>query len=120
MCPCDIFISDICTARKAYESLCSQPNTSLDFHKKMTAFELMQPEISLKHARRTYEMAMLQYGNNDTSVWMDYIMFELKHGDPKQIGDIHARAVKCLKHSLTHSFIADYSLLATKFDSISG
>lgn len=82
----------------------------------MAALELMQPTISLKHARRPYEMATLQFGNNNTSVWMDHIMFEMKHGDPKKVGEIHSRAVKTLERSLTHSFLTDYSLVIAKAD----
>lgn len=84
----------------------------------MAALELMQPEVSLKNARRPHEMATLQFGNSNTDVWIDYIMFELKSGDPKKVGEIHMRAVKTLEPTLTDTFVAEFSLIKTNPDVI--
>lgn len=84
----------------------------------MISLELVQPETVPKHVRQPYEMAIRQFGTNNTSIWIDYIKYEMKHGDPKKASDIHERAVKTLDRSLTYSFIADYSLIAAKSDSI--
>lgn len=116
-CIYDTFILDIRAARKAYETHCIKLAT-LEFHKKMAMLESVQPEISLKHARRPYEMATLFFGKSNTSVWLDSIKFEMKHGEPIKVGEIHAKAVKSLDPSLTNSFITDYTLLAAKSDSI--
>lgn len=112
------FIPGIRAARKAYDSLCLQQPFSLKFHKKMASLEVMQPDVSLKHARRPHELATHQYGNNDKTVWIDYIKFEMKYGDPKKVGEIHARAMKNLERSLTYSFIADYTRITCKPDSM--
>lgn len=114
----DIFIPGIRAAREEYEKLLLQPPNSLEFHKKMATLEYIQPKVSLKHARRPYEVTTQHFGTNNTSVWMDYINFEMKHGDPKKVGDIYERAVKMLDRNLTYSFIADYSLIIAKPDSI--
>lgn len=80
--------------------------------------EFMQPEMSLKHLRKCNEMSTLQFGKNNTSVWIDYIKFEMKHGDPKKVGDLHRRAVKTLNPELTEPFISEYSLMKTNLDSL--
>ncbi|XP_011686887.1 PREDICTED: U3 small nucleolar RNA-associated protein 6 homolog [Wasmannia auropunctata] len=113
-----VLTKGIRAVRKAYESLCLQPPTSLDFHKKMITLELVQPETLPKYVRRPYEKAMMHFGTKDTSIWIDYIKYEMKHGDPKRASDIHERAVKTLDRSLTYSFLQDYSLIAAKPDSI--
>lgn len=112
------FISGIRAARKAYDNLCLQSPFSLKFHKKMASLEIMQPDVSLKHARRPYELAAHQFGNNDKSVWMDYIMFEMKYGDPKKVCDIRARALKNLERNLTYSFIGDYDRITSNSDTM--
>lgn len=84
----------------------------------MALIETMQPEISLKHARKPYDMAIMHFGENNINVWIDYILFEIKHGDPKKVGDIHRNAVKSLSSSLTNSFIAEYSLIKANPDVI--
>ncbi|XP_019699148.1 U3 small nucleolar RNA-associated protein 6 homolog isoform X2 [Harpegnathos saltator] len=98
-------------ARTAYNDLCLQPPFSLECHKKMVSLEVMQPDISLKHARRPHELATHLFGKNDKSVWMDYMKFEFKHGDPLKAGHIHNRAVKTLDNSLVASFIEDFVLM---------
>ncbi|XP_012523269.1 U3 small nucleolar RNA-associated protein 6 homolog [Monomorium pharaonis] len=113
-----VLTKGIRAARKAYENLCIQSSTSMDFHKKMITLELVQPETQPKYVRQPYEMATQQFGTNNTSIWIEYIKYEMKHGDPKRASDIHERAVKTLDRSLTYSFIADYSLIAAKPDSI--
>ncbi|KMQ92686.1 u3 small nucleolar rna-associated protein 6-like protein [Lasius niger] len=112
-----VLTKGIHVAREAYKQLCLQPPNSLEFHKKMATLEYVQPEASVEHARHPYRMATQHFGTDDTSVWMDYIRFEMKHGDPKEVGKIYARAVKTLKGSLTNSFMMEYSLIAAKHDS---
>ncbi|XP_076649775.1 U3 small nucleolar RNA-associated protein 6 homolog isoform X2 [Halictus rubicundus] len=106
-----ILTKSIQATRKVYDNLCLQPPFSIKMHKKMAELELMQPEISLKHLRKCNDMSTLQFGKNDTSVWIDYIKFEMKHGDPTKVGDLHRRAVKTLEPGLTDSFISEYSLM---------
>ncbi|KAG7211944.1 hypothetical protein KM043_011153 [Ampulex compressa] len=114
-----VLAKNIQAAEKMYDSLCLQPPFSLALHKKMAALEVMQPEISLKNARRPHEMSTLQFGKSNTSVWIDYILFEMKYGEPTKIGDIHRRAVKTLEPVLTDAFISEYSLIKANPDSIS-
>lgn len=113
-----VLTKSIQSARKIYDSLCLQPPTCLELHKKMAELELMQPEVVQKYARRPHEMAVLQFGQNNVRVWLDYIIFEMNHGDPKKIGEIHRRAVKTLEPALTDSFISEYTLLKANPDSM--
>jgi len=84
----------------------------------MISLELIQPEIMSKYVRRPYEMAIMHFGTHDTSIWLDYIKYEMQYGEPKKASDIHERAVKTLDSSLTYSFIRDYGLIMAKPDSI--
>lgn len=113
-----VLTKSIQEARKIYDNLCLQPPFSLELHKKMIELELMQPEISLKHIRKYYEMSTLQFGKNNTNVWINYITFEMKHGDPKKVGELHERAVKTLEPILTDLFISEYSLIKANPDAI--
>ncbi|XP_043248218.1 U3 small nucleolar RNA-associated protein 6 homolog [Colletes gigas] len=113
-----VLTKSIQAARKIYDDLCLQPPFSIELHKKMTELELMQPEISLKRTRRCHEMSTLQFGRSNTSVWIDYVSFEMKHGDPKKVGELHRRAVKTLEPELTDSFISEYSLIKANPDSL--
>lgn len=109
---------NIQTARKVYDNICLQPPFSLELNNKMIELELTQPEISVKHVRKCNEMSILQFGKNNINVWIEYIKFEMKHGDPKKVGELHRRAVKTLEPELTDSFISVYSLLKAGSDSI--
>jgi len=84
----------------------------------MVMYETVQPEISLKHARRVHEMAQKYFGKNDTNVWLDTIKFEMKHGDSLKVGELYARAVVMLNPNLIHSFITDYSLIMAQHKSM--
>ncbi|KAI4494977.1 hypothetical protein M0804_001178 [Polistes exclamans] len=113
-----VLTKSIQAARKIYDSLCLQPPICLELHQKMADLELMQPEIVLKYARRPYEMATLQFGKTNPKVWIDYIIFEMKHGEAKKVGEIHMRAVKTLDAALTDTFITEYALIKANPDSI--
>ncbi|XP_017885993.1 U3 small nucleolar RNA-associated protein 6 homolog [Ceratina calcarata] len=113
-----VLTKNIQTARKVYDNICLQPPFSLELHRKMIELELVQPEISAKHVRKCNEMSILQFGKNNTSVWMEFIKFEMKHGDPIKVGELHRRAVQMLESELVDSFLSEYSLLKVSSDSI--
>ncbi|XP_033333079.2 U3 small nucleolar RNA-associated protein 6 homolog isoform X1 [Megalopta genalis] len=113
-----VLTKSIQAARKVYDELCLQPPFSIEMHKKMAELELMQPEMSLKCFRKCHDMTTLQFGKNNTNVWIDYIKFEMKYGDPAKVGDLHRRAVKTLEPGLTDSFISEYSLMKADPDSL--
>lgn len=102
---------DIAETRKIYNSITQQPPFSYELHKKMIEIENMQSKISPQYTRNAYELAIMQFGKNRTDLWLDYTIFEMKHGDPLKAAEIHTRAVKTLYAKLTDKFIADYTLL---------
>lgn len=113
-----IFTPGIHAAREAYKQLRQQPSNSLEFHKKMAALEYVQPEPSIKHVRHPYSAATQCFGANNTSVWIDLIKFEMKHGEPERVGKVYMKAVKMLDSRLTNTFMTEYSLIAAKHDAI--
>ena len=95
-----------------------QPSSFLELHKKMASLELLQPNISLRNARRPHEIATMLFGKSNTDVWIDYITFEMKHGDARKVTEIHARARQTLEPALSDVFISEYSLLKANPDSL--
>lgn len=81
---------------------------------KMIALEYLQPEVSLKNMRYVYDVMTQQFGTENMSIWIDYCSFEMKHGDPKKLGEIYKRAINVLNLNLIETFMKDYSLLLTK------
>lgn len=111
-----VLVKGICAARKAYKNLCLQSiENSLELHKQMAALELVQPKASLEDMRKPYDNAILYFGKNNISIWLDYITFEINYGEPKTISKIYDRAIKTLDRSLTSSFIEEYTKAKEKF-----
>lgn len=48
-----------------------------------------------------------------TDVWMDYVKFEMKRGDPKNISNIYQRAVRQLEPIQGDIFVHEFSLVKT-------
>lgn len=46
-------------------------------------------------------------------VWMDYVKFEMKRGDPKNISNIYQRAVRQLEPIQGDIFVHEFSLVKT-------
>lgn len=85
----------------------------------MIEIEIMQPKISVQNTRTAFELAIMQFGKHKPDLWIDYTMFEMKHGDPLKTGEVHTRAVKTLYPKLTDKFIFEYTLLKANPDFIS-
>ncbi|XP_034936563.1 U3 small nucleolar RNA-associated protein 6 homolog [Chelonus insularis] len=105
-------------ARHVYNELSLQPPVCLELHKEMAALELIQPEICKQNARRPHEVAALQFGKNNTEVWIKYIVFEMKYGDPLKVSNIYQRAVKTLNPVDADNFISKYSLIKANPETI--
>lgn len=106
-----ILTKGIEAARQKYQELSVLPPLCLELHKRMADLEILQPNICKINSRKPHEMSALQFGKNNIEVWLDYILFEMKHGDPMKVTDIHRRAVKTLEPAKTDQFITQYSLL---------
>lgn len=57
--------------------------------------------------RHCFENAVLEYGENDVSIWLDYIKFESQfiEGHPEEAAKIFERAKNCLRDNLVENFI---------------
>ncbi|XP_046992575.1 U3 small nucleolar RNA-associated protein 6 homolog [Schistocerca americana] len=108
-----VLVKGIVAARKMYEKLSVQPPLCLEMHSKMAALECRVPEVNFKHVRRCYELACEQFGKNNTDVWMDYVKFEQKLGEAKNVSEIYWRALKNLDPKHTDAFISEFSLVKT-------
>lgn len=79
----------------------------------MAEIELIQPDICKQNARRPHEMATSQFGKTNTEVWINFIEFEMKYGEPHKVSDIHRRAVKTLEATYSDSFISAFNIIQT-------
>ncbi|KAJ1529821.1 hypothetical protein ONE63_006562 [Megalurothrips usitatus] len=100
-------------ARATYDKLSLQPPLSLDLHTKMAFLESMQTTAVMKQVRKCHENACIQFGKDNADVWMDYVKFEMKRGDPKNISNIYLRAVRQLQPIQADIFIHEFSLVKT-------
>jgi len=100
----------IFAARKAYQSLAELLPHCLQLHIKMADLEDMQPKLNLKQARKCHLLTTQQFGQNNTDVWMAYVKFEQVHGDPKNVSEVYARAIKTLRPNLVDIFVSEFSL----------
>ncbi|CAH1398068.1 unnamed protein product [Nezara viridula] len=106
--------SGINAARKAYSVLSRTPPFTLDIHIAMAKLEDAQPNINVNCARHVYETAVNQYGKSNTDVWLWYIKFEAKFGEPGRVSKIYDVAVKTLNSHLVDAFISEYLLNKTE------
>ncbi|XP_008559011.1 U3 small nucleolar RNA-associated protein 6 homolog [Microplitis demolitor] len=105
-------------ARHTYNELSVKPPFCLELHKEMADIELIQPDICKQNARRPHEMATSQFGKTNTEVWINFIEFEIKFGDPSKVTDIHRRAVRTLETTHVDKFISAYNIIQTNANSI--
>ncbi|KAH0560108.1 U3 small nucleolar RNA-associated protein 6 homolog [Cotesia glomerata] len=100
-------------ARHIYNELSVKIPFCLELHKEMAEIELIQPDICKQNARRPHEMATSQFGKTNTEVWINFIEFEMKYGEPHKVSDIHHRAVKTLEATYSDSFISAFNIIQT-------
>uniref|UniRef100_A0A0V0G6L9 Putative u3 small nucleolar rna-associated protein 6 log isoform x3 n=1 Tax=Triatoma dimidiata TaxID=72491 RepID=A0A0V0G6L9_TRIDM len=100
----------IVAARKVYSTLANMPPHCLEMHFKMAQLEDIQPQLSLKNIRKCHIFTTQQFGQTNTDVWMAYVKFEQKHGEPKNVSEIYSRAIKVLKPHLVDIFVSEFSL----------
>ncbi|KAG8041405.1 hypothetical protein G9C98_002393 [Cotesia typhae] len=103
-------------ARHIYNELSVKIPFCLELHKEMIEIELIQPDICKQNARRPHEMATSQFGKTNTEVWINFIEFEMKYGEPHKVSDIHRRAVKTLEATYSDSFISAFNIIQTSIN----
>lgn len=94
-------------ARLCYNQTCTSAKPSLAMHERMLELEESQSVPNLKAWRKCLEMAITYYGNDNISLWLKYILFETKYGDPILASQLSGKAVKVLKSHLVERFMAE-------------
>ncbi|XP_076346357.1 LOW QUALITY PROTEIN: U3 small nucleolar RNA-associated protein 6 homolog [Tachypleus tridentatus] len=108
----------VSAARTLYIRLKNIRPLSLGFFKKMISIENAQLTPSVKHLRTYFEDAILDFGQIDVDLWIDYIRLELSHlkGKPENCGKVYWRAVKKLTPAKADDFVNQFTMLQTGHD----
>uniref|UniRef100_A0A6M2DFR0 Putative u3 small nucleolar rna-associated protein 6 n=1 Tax=Xenopsylla cheopis TaxID=163159 RepID=A0A6M2DFR0_XENCH len=103
---------NIVWARNAYKAMATLPPFCLELHRKMAFLESLQTEPDMKNWRDTHTNATYLFGKNNKDVWIDFIKFELEHGDASEIPAICAKAKENLNSSLLDIFQLDLNKIS--------
>lgn len=79
----------------------------------MINLEINQTKVTPQCVRKIYEIMTFQFGKDNIDVWLEFMSFEMKHGDVEKVTIIYQRAVKTLKANLVDNFVTKYSLIKT-------
>ncbi|XP_037795546.1 uncharacterized protein LOC119590859 [Penaeus monodon] len=79
-------------ARKLYQKLNWTPPLCDKFHASMVELELSQEAADVKKIRGVFTAAVQQFGKKHPGLWLAYIQFEKRHGDPVLIGGLVTKA----------------------------
>lgn len=103
---------NIVWARNAYRAMATLPPFCLELHRKMAFLESLQSEPDFKNWRDSYSNAAYLFGKNNKDVWIDFIKFEMEHGDASQIPQICEKAKENLNPALLDIFQLDFNKMA--------
>ncbi|XP_045584094.1 U3 small nucleolar RNA-associated protein 6 homolog [Procambarus clarkii] len=92
------------SARKLYRKLSWRPPFTARLHAMMVEFELAEITIDAEEVRQVFNNALQQHGTTHPGVWLAYIQFEKRHGDPLKTGGLYTRAEKELEANHAHIF----------------
>ncbi|XP_067639998.1 U3 small nucleolar RNA-associated protein 6 homolog [Eurosta solidaginis] len=104
--------------RKEYDYLSQLPPPCLKLHEKMAELEsqiILQTKQDTERRRQVYENMVLQFGKENTSVWMQYVRFECLYGDRNRVTHIYNRAKSTLKENLVYPFQMEFDLKKEHF-----
>ncbi|CAL1529881.1 unnamed protein product [Lymnaea stagnalis] len=98
--------------RNVYQRLKSMRPISLDFFKLYVVMESSQLAPKLKLIRAAFEEALLEFGQTEPDLWLNYMQCENEVGkDAARSGDIYQRALLALDSHLKESFIRKHVML---------
>ncbi|XP_054728005.1 uncharacterized protein LOC129237345 [Anastrepha obliqua] len=106
--------------RKEYDHLSQLPPPCLQLHEKMAELEsqvILKTKKDTERRRQVYENMVLQFGKENTSVWMEYVRFECSFGDKNRVTHIYDRAKATLNENLVYPFQMEYDLKKENFKS---
>uniref|UniRef100_A0A0B7A1C5 U3 small nucleolar RNA-associated protein 6 homolog n=3 Tax=Arion vulgaris TaxID=1028688 RepID=A0A0B7A1C5_9EUPU len=93
-------------ARNVYNSLRKMRPISLNFYRLYVKIESSQIEPNLKLIRSAFEEALVEFGQNEPDLWLNYIEMEkVVANDGSRSGVIHQRALNGLDPHLKESLI---------------
>lgn len=98
------------SARELYFELAKMTPFYLELHTKMTMLENLQPKLDVKYARISHICACIQFGSDNTDVWLNYLKFEKRYGKHSHMADIYHQACNKLQPSLVEEFKNEYDL----------
>jgi len=99
-------------ARKIYKDLTLNTPPCLGIHQKMVQLEIASFDIDLAEVRRCFDYAIQLFGFKEVSIWIEYIRFERRYGNPLSTTNLYERAKATLKgDDLIQKFIQEHSLL---------
>lgn len=104
--------------RKEYDHLSQLPPPCLKLHEKMAELEsqvILRTKKDTERRRQVYENMVLQFGKENTSVWMEYVRFECSFGDKNRVTHIYDRAKATLSENLVYPFQMEYDLKKENF-----
>lgn len=109
-----LLTKNIKVARQEYEKIARYTPYCLELHKKMIELENGKTgALCLNAIRNVHKLACQQFGKDNSDVWVEYIKFELKSGDPRLVSDIYNNAKNTLNENLVSTFAAEFALLNT-------
>lgn len=79
-------------ARKLYQKLNWSPPLSDKLHACMVELELSKETVDVKKVRGIFTTAVQQFGKKHPGLWLAYIQFEKRHGDPVLVGGLVTKA----------------------------
>lgn len=97
-------------ARLVFENTLVNP-PCLELFRKMAALESMQPDAKMKSIRRCHELAVTHFGSDNTGVWLEYVNFEMKFGEPPRATLLYQRATKALNEVAADQFALEFNSL---------
>lgn len=87
----------IASARKLYQTLKWRPPFCGRLQALMVELELAQDMVNAEAVREVFGVSLQQHGSTNPGLWLAYIQFEKKHGDPLKAGGLYTRAEKELQ-----------------------
>ncbi|XP_058057459.1 U3 small nucleolar RNA-associated protein 6 homolog [Anopheles bellator] len=103
--------NSIAAVRTEYLRLVKNFTTTLEVHQKMASLEAAQPQPNVTEWRKCLEQATHFYGKSNSTVWLEYIQFELEHGTPRNVHALYERAKGTLEPESFADFLPQYELL---------
>jgi len=92
------------TARLLFKHLWIVPPITREFFNEMIQLE-QTAGSSVEELRKLYEMALIQFGQQDVDLWLEFMELEERCGQPERVGHLHWQAARLLQSGLVDDFM---------------